>query len=98
MSTLFNKSATKNCAIIFFLLTSTVLQSTGGATGNTIAIYKFTLTECLGEKLIKPATFIINDSSGKFSLDFNNGKKIIYTLISGNKYDPLCGLNMVDSW
>ena len=56
---------------------------------------KFVLTHCLGKKLPKAASFFVNGS--RWKLDYNNGDKIYYTVVSGNEANPLCGINTVDS-
>src|SRR5690606_14517061 len=61
-------------------------------------VYKFELTELNGKKIPKPAIFYVYANSTKWTLDYRNGDKIVYTILSGNDYDPLCGLNAVDSF
>jgi len=56
---------------------------------------KFVLTHCLGKKLPKAASFYVDGP--KWKLDYNNGDRIYYTVVSGNEANPLCGINTVDS-
>jgi len=56
---------------------------------------KFVLTHLLGKKLPKAASFYVDGS--RWKLDYNNGDKIYYTVVSGNEANPLCGINTVDS-
>ena len=62
------------------------------------ASYSFTLTDCIGKKLTRPATFTINTQNTVWKLDFNNGTSILYSIISGNSTDPMCGLKSKDSF
>jgi hypothetical protein len=57
---------------------------------------RFVLTHCLGKKLDKVAHFYVDGA--KWKLDYNNGEKIYYTVISGNEATPLCGINTVDNF
>jgi len=59
--------------------------------------YTFRLTTLLGKSLEQPATFIVDPKSTDWVLDMNNGDKIVYTILSGSEYDPLCGLKARDS-
>lgn len=77
---------------------TTTNSETSDISSSAATTYKFILTECLGKDLLKPATFIVDPSSTKWKLDFNNGESIIYTIISGNQHDPLCGLNAKDNF
>ena len=55
----------------------------------------FTLTHALGiGKLPKNATF--NMSGSVWVLDYHNGTSLTYTVISGNKYTPLCDIKTID--
>lgn len=81
--------------VVLFLMFST--KGLSNRTSHN-AIYKFRLTECIGKKLTKPATFYLNTESAKWVLDFNNGDKIVYSIISGNAHDPLCGIDAKDSF
>ena len=56
---------------------------------------KFVLTHCLGKKLPKAASFFVDGP--RWKLDYNNGDRIYYTVVSGNEANPLCGINTVDS-
>jgi hypothetical protein len=59
-------------------------------------IKRFVLTSCLGKKLDKIAHFYVDGA--KWKMDFNNGDKIFYDVISGNEATPLCGINTIDSF
>ena len=66
--------------------------------GQTQQVYKFSLTECNGKSLKKPATFYLNTKSTRWTLNFNNGDIAVYNILAGNKQDPLCGLDAVNSF
>lgn len=62
---------------------------------DTVATRKmFTLTSLMGKELSTPAKFYVEGS--KWELDTGD-ESIFYTIISGDKYNPMCGLNAVDS-
>lgn len=60
--------------------------------------YTFTLTKLLNKPLVKPATFTVDTKSTDWVLNFNNGTSLTYTIISGSESDPLCGLQVRDSY
>lgn len=57
---------------------------------------KIIITEAFGKRLTTPAHFSIGNKK-VWVLDYRNGSKINYTIIAGNKYNPLCGIKAVDS-
>ena len=57
---------------------------------------RFVLTNLLGKKLDKEAYFYVDGA--KWKLDYNNGDKIYYQVISGNEATPLCGINTIDNY
>ena len=67
------------------------------ATSGSAAVYKFRLTTLLGKKLPNAAIFTVNTNSTTWILNLNNGTSISYNILSGSKYDPLCGLNARDN-
>lgn len=77
---------------------STASQSSPTPSESSSKVYRFNLTECLGKDLVKPATFTVDPTSTNWELDFNNGTSLTYTIISGNQYDPMCGLKAKDSY
>ncbi len=77
--------------------TSTATQNSLPASPAVNGVYKITLNDCLGKNLLKPATFYLDTKSTIWTLDYNNGTKIDYQLISGKEDDPLCGLKARDS-
>lgn len=77
--------------------TQTEVLNTETSTSANSKLYRFNLTECLGKDLIKPATLTVDAASTNWLLDFNNGSSLTYTVISGNEYDPMCGLKAKDN-
>ena len=57
---------------------------------------KFVLTKCLGQPLKTPAYFFVGNQSN-WILDYRNGSKITYKVLSGTKYNPLCEIKTVDN-
>jgi hypothetical protein len=58
---------------------------------------KFVLTHLLGKALKTPAYFYVG-SQPVWTLDFRNGDKLLYTIISfDNKDDLMCGINAKDN-
>lgn len=57
---------------------------------------KFVLTHLLGKKLPKEAYFFVEGSTWK--LDYNNGEQNYFQVISGDQYNPLCGIRTIDSF
>lgn len=66
-------------------------------TENMAVTYKFVLTHLLDKKLTKDAYFYVGDIS-TWTLDFNNGEKITYRIVSMNEDNPLCGITARDSF
>lgn len=60
--------------------------------------YKFELTELNGIKKPKPAIFHVYTKSPKMILDYQNGDKVTYTIVSGNEHDPMCNITAEDSF
>lgn len=58
---------------------------------------KFILTHMLGKKLTKQAYFFIGEQK-VWTLDFNNGEKIDYTIISFQKDNLFCGIEAKDNF
>lgn len=59
--------------------------------------YTFVLTHLLDEKLPKDAYFYVGNME-KWELDFQNGKKLIYTIIYMNPDNPMCGITARDNF
>lgn len=59
--------------------------------------YKFVLTHLLGKKLETAAHFSVGNQK-VWKLDFRNGKKINYTIVSMNEDNPMCGISANDSF
>lgn len=57
---------------------------------------KFVLTHLLGKRMKTDAHFVLTGET-QWTLDFRNGDKIKYNVISYNKYNQLCGMKCVDS-
>jgi len=57
---------------------------------------KFILTHAMGKKLPTPAYFYIGEQK-VWKLDYRNGDKILYTPITFNKSNMLCGIKAKDS-
>ncbi len=57
---------------------------------------RFVLTHLLDKELEKPAYFHVEGT--KWELDYSNGDKLFYSIISGNKETPLCGINALDNY
>ena len=76
----------------------TAISGPQANTSGNSKLYKFKLTECLGRELPEPATFTVDaGSTTNWLLDYNNGSSLTYTIITGNEYDPMCGLKAKDS-
>src|SRR5690606_13699943 len=58
--------------------------------------YKFVLTHLLGKKLKTPAYFYVGNKK-IWRLDFRNGDKINYTIISMNEDNLMCGISARDN-
>tara|TARA_Y100001001_G_scaffold129289_1_gene128375 strand:- start:1150 stop:1533 length:384 start_codon:yes stop_codon:yes gene_type:complete len=82
--------------VILFLLVSGRVDRTK-ETENNIVTYKFVLTHLLDKKLTKDAYFFVGDME-TWTLDFRNGRKITYRIISMNENNPLCGITARDSF
>ncbi len=59
--------------------------------------YKFVLTHLLDKKLTTDAYFYVGDQK-VWELDFRNGDKIKYTIVSMNPDNPMCGITAKDSF
>lgn len=57
----------------------------------------FVLTKLLGQPLETNAHFITN-GSGKWLIDFRQGDKIYYTVLSMNEKNPMCGISTRDNY
>jgi len=57
----------------------------------------FILTKSLGKPLKTNAHFITN-GSGKWLIDYRQGDKIYYTVISMNEKNPMCGISARDNF
>ncbi|WP_394991108.1 hypothetical protein [Emticicia sp.] len=57
---------------------------------------RFILTHLLGERMKNDAYFTLTGDT-EWTLDYRNGDKIKYKIISYNKYNQLCGMDCVDS-
>lgn len=86
----------KNTVTALFFISFLFLNEKEIKTSNT-QTYKFVLTHALGKKLDKPAYFYVG-SNKKWTLDFRNGDKIIYNIISMNEDNPMCGIRAKDSF
>ncbi len=64
---------------------------------NSGSSYTFVLTHLLDKKLTKDARFTVGDMK-VWTLDFRNGEKIKYTIISMNPDNPMCGITAKDSF
>lgn len=59
--------------------------------------YRFILTHLLDKKLNKEAYFTVGNQK-IWELDFRNGDKIKYTVVSMNPDNPMCGITARDSF
>lgn len=64
---------------------------------NSAKSFTFILTHLLDTKLTKNAYFIVGDMK-VWELDFKNGKKINYTIVSMNPDNPMCGITAKDNF
>lgn len=64
---------------------------------NSSGQFTFVLTHLLGEKLDKDAYFYVGNME-KWELDFQNGKKLIYTIVYMNPDNPMCGITARDNF
>jgi hypothetical protein len=64
---------------------------------NSSSSYTFILTHLLDKKLTKNAYFTVGDMK-VWELDFRNGEKIKYTIISMNPDNPMCGITARDNF
>tara|TARA_R110002167_G_scaffold82618_1_gene225381 strand:+ start:6735 stop:7127 length:393 start_codon:yes stop_codon:yes gene_type:complete len=64
---------------------------------NNVQSYTFILTHLLGKKLDKAAHFTVGNQK-VWELDFRNGDKINYTIVSMNENNPMCGISAKDSY
>lgn len=81
--------------IISFLLVSGGINEKK-ETENGLVTYKFVLTHLLDKKLTKDAYFYVGDIP-TWTLDFRNGEKISYRIVSMNEDNPMCGITARDS-
>ena len=65
-------------------------------TSSVVQSYTFVLTHLLGKKLKTSAYFKVGNMK-KWTLDFRNGDKIIYTIVGKSGSNPLCGLSAKDN-
>ena len=59
--------------------------------------FTFVLTHLLDKKLTKDAYFSVGNKK-VWELDFRNGDKIYYTIISMNPDNPMCGITAKDNF
>ena len=64
---------------------------------NSSGQFTFVLTHLLDEKLDKDAYFYVGNME-KWELDFQNGKKLIYTIVYMNPDNPMCGITARDNF
>ena len=70
-------------------------ETTSTKTANNIPAPKFILTHMLGQKLPKEATLYVTGET--WILDYNNGDKVTYKIISGREDTPLCHIKAIDN-
>lgn len=89
-------------AITMFMVIGLVLFSTDRIKAESNRIesgqsFTFVLTHLLDKKLTKDAHFSVGNKK-VWTLDFNNGDKIEYTIVSMNPDNPMCGITARDSF
>lgn len=77
------------------LLSNRIIASSGESKSS--QSYTFVLTHLLDKKLTKDAYFTVGNLK-VWELDFRNGEKIKYTIISMNKDNPMCGITAKDNF
>jgi len=82
--------------VISLLMFGSAITETNETENNAVT-YKFVLTHLLDKKLTKDAYFYVGDIS-TWTLDFRNGEKITYKIVSMNDDNPMCGITAKDSF
>lgn len=77
------------------LFSNRIIASSGES--NSSQSYTFVLTHLLDKKLTKDAYFTVGNLK-VWELDFRNGEKIKYTIISMNEDNPMCGITAKDNF
>lgn len=86
----------KSMIIVLILFASNRINASSNES-NSSSSYTFILTHLLDKKLTTNAYFTVGDIK-VWELDFRNGEKIKYTILSMNPDNPMCGITARDNF